>query len=705
MMKRKAAGMFAIIMAAQLCLTPCAGVKVQAAQSEEGQMFGDSPEYAETFEEASVPDVQSAENPEENEFGDDNVFSDEDVEIFSAEDTDELPETMQELVLNVQDGEDITVKLNTLLAQARDKATDEKQCKVIIPPGNYTLTGTLHMYSNIYLYAEGATITKTSPRKEILLRLGETQKSAGGYEGYHNITIDGGIWDSNYECVEDKEDPGGFVGFRIGHATNVTVKNVTFLNNLKSHFLELAGVKDAEITGCTFKGYWKNFEGGGQECIQLDACMPRIFPGYLPYDGSVCENIVIKDNVFEDVFAGIGSHSMMFDKPYKNITISNNRFSNLRKRAVWCLNYQDTVVTGNTMDNVGGGVYVRSLYTRNAHTASGQEVSSGGNQYAENILIADNQITVLDPTVIDGKQWNGYGIWITGEVSLGSAGESIPSEDDDPENTANPTTNGVPAGRYIVRGVTARNNRISGNCDGIKLTLAEDCTCRGNTVRLSGGQVYNCTGIGVMKGSNIRLSYNDLSGGNGCGIYMSGTEGLQKTCQIYGNTVSGFAKDGILAARLSSGSRVERNKASANGKNGILVKDTAKSVVDGNYAFKNKERGILLQKCGSAMVADNFVSENNINGIELNVKSDNSVVQGNICGSNKKSGLRIAGSQGISVDGNSFRSNKSYAAEFICSRISSYKKNSCNGNGHSDHIHIKGSKVPGNLKNPRNNKK
>ena len=152
--------------------------------------------------------------------------------------------------------------------------------------------------------------------------------------------------------MEDKGGPGGFVGFRIGHATNVTVKNVTFLNNLKSHFLELAGVKNAEITGCTFRGYWKEFTGGGQECIQLDACMPRIFPGYLPYDGSVCENIVIKDNTFEDVFAGIGSHSMMFDKPYKNITISNNRFNNLKKRAIWCLNYQDTVVTGNTMTNV-----------------------------------------------------------------------------------------------------------------------------------------------------------------------------------------------------------------------------------------------------------------------------------------------------------------------------------------------------------------
>ena len=695
MRNRKAAGIFSIIMAAQLCLTPYTGTDVQAAQMEE-QLFGDSSESVENFEDNS--DVQSAENPAESEagkeFGDDEGFGDGEAETFSDETSDQPQETMQELVLNVQDGEDLTEKLNTLLAEARDKATDEKQCKVIIPPGSYTLTGTLHMYSNIYLYAEGATITKTSPRKEILLRLGDSQTSVGGYDGYRNITIEGGTWDANYESVEDKEGPGGFVGFRIGHATNVTVKNVTFLNNLKSHFLELAGVKNAEVTGCTFKGYWKDFEGGGQECIQIDACMPRIFPGYLPYDGSVCENIVIKNNTFEDVFAGIGSHSMMFDRPYKNITICDNQFTNLKKRAVWCLNYQDTTVIGNIMNDVGGGVYVRSVYTRNTHTASGQEVSSEGNQYSENILIADNRITVKDPTVIDGKQWDGYGIWISGEVSLGSAGEIIPSEDDDPENTANPATNGVPAGRYIVRGVTARNNTISGNCDGIKITLAEDCTCRGNIIRLSENHTYNNMGIGVTKGSNIRLSYNNISGGNGYGIYAAGTEAAKKTCLIYGNTVSGFEKDGILAEGLASGSRIERNKVSTSARNGIVVKNTGKSIINGNYTFKNKERGLLLKKCESADVTDNFASGNGINGIELNVKSNNSRVQGNICGSNKKSGLRIAGCDGSTVDGNSFRSNKFYAAEFISSRISSYKNNNFDGNGHSDRIRIKNSKMP-----------
>ena len=272
MMKRKTAVIFGIIIAAQLCLTPYAGVKVQAAELEEGQMFEDSSEDSETFGDVSIPDTQSAEKTEENEFGDDDGFSDGDVETFSAEDADQFRENMQELVLNVQDGEDITVKLNTLLAQARDKATDEKQCKVIVPPGNYTLTGTLHMYSNIYLYAEGATITKTSPRKEILLRLGDTKKSAGGYEGYRNITIDGGTWDSNYECVEDKEGPGGFVGFRIGHATNVTVKNV-----IPKH-LEATTAKLEEI-GCEVE------EFGDAVRVRASKRLHRTHVKTLPYPG------------------------------------------------------------------------------------------------------------------------------------------------------------------------------------------------------------------------------------------------------------------------------------------------------------------------------------------------------------------------------------------------------------------------------------
>ena len=95
MMKRKTAVIFGIIIAAQLCLTPYAGVKVQAAELEEGQMFEDSSEDSETFGDVSIPDTQSAEKTEENEFGDDDGFSDGDVETFSAEDADQFRENMQ----------------------------------------------------------------------------------------------------------------------------------------------------------------------------------------------------------------------------------------------------------------------------------------------------------------------------------------------------------------------------------------------------------------------------------------------------------------------------------------------------------------------------------------------------------------------------------------------------------------------------------
>ena len=49
MMNRTAAGIFGIIMAAQLCLTPYAGVNVQAAQQEEEQLFEDASESDGSF--------------------------------------------------------------------------------------------------------------------------------------------------------------------------------------------------------------------------------------------------------------------------------------------------------------------------------------------------------------------------------------------------------------------------------------------------------------------------------------------------------------------------------------------------------------------------------------------------------------------------------------------------------------------------------
>ena len=85
------------------------------------------------------------------------------VQLYGSASEGELG-TYQTVTLEIEDGQDITAPLNTLFLQLKEQASEETPCKVIIPPGNYKLTGTLCMYSNMYLYAKGATITKTCRR-------------------------------------------------------------------------------------------------------------------------------------------------------------------------------------------------------------------------------------------------------------------------------------------------------------------------------------------------------------------------------------------------------------------------------------------------------------------------------------------------------------------------------------------------------------
>ncbi|EJW92938.1 hypothetical protein EVA_18955, partial [gut metagenome] len=58
-----------------------------------------------------------------------------------------------------------------------------------------------------------------------------------------------------------------------------------------------------------------------------------------------------------------------------NIFIVDNKFRNIKKRAVWCLNYVDSKVENNIMEKVGGGHlhprHVQPQYKRWADRTSG----------------------------------------------------------------------------------------------------------------------------------------------------------------------------------------------------------------------------------------------------------------------------------------------------------------------------------------------
>lgn len=558
------------------------------------------------------------------------------------------------VTLQIKDGEDITAPLNTLLWKLKDKATDENPYKIIIPPGNYNLTGTLCMYSNMYLYAQGATITKTSVNKHILLRLGNTLESEGGYNGYRNIVIDGGTWDFNYKIVKEKDAPGGFVGFSIGHAANVTVKNATFLNNLKSHFLEFGGIKNARITGCTFRGYYKNYVKGGQECIQIDCCTDEnnVFPQYQPYDGTTCEDFVIEDNVFEDVFAGLGTHSMMAGKTYKRITVRDNTFHNVKKRCIEFLNYEDSVAEDNTMVNVGTGVEVSAVNLKNTHKTKGYN-GGPGTSANRNIRVTGNYISLSKTSSIGGYAWICSGINVLGYNMKRNGGV-------------------IPKGIYSIKGITVEDNRVTGYGNGIRMTLSDSGTLNNNRIKVKNTSAFSNLGISAEDSRGTAIRKNTVSGTANAGVYVYDgvyVKKSQKKNIISGNVVSAAGGDGIYLGSMAAPSTVEKNTVKSTGGSGIRVNAGKNVNIFSNSSSKNKNHGIKIEYATGGIRA-----------------------KSNRVFSNKKSGILIWKSRVTEISGNKADKNKGNGIYAYTSVIPVMKSNSFSGNGKIQAVYAKSCK-------------
>lgn len=614
----------------------------------------------------------------------------------------EVPEGVREVTLDVAEGEDIAWKLNGMLIKMKDRATDEAPCKVIIPPGNYTVTKTICTYSNIHIYAVGAKITKTSPEKRMLLRLGNKEGSEGGYDGYRNVTIEGGTWDINFETIPNKEEPGGCTGFRLGHATNVLIKDVTLLNSLKSHLVELAGIKNARITGCTFSGYWLPYEGGAQECIQMDICHEKYFPNYSPSDRSVCENIYIEGNTFENAFAGVGCHSMSFGKPFKSIVIRNNTFRNIRKRAVWLTNSVDSVVEKNSMLNVGGGVYARSMYSHCAYINEGQNAVSTGNQYPMNLTVRNNEIVLNKPEVIGEGPWKSFGIYLGGENCVSAE-------------------NNIPDGVYPIKNVTVVNNKISGPGKGVVCVLAEKSRISDNVLELEKEPEYGNMGI-ILGGSNYNtVAKNEIRGCSGPGIYIyRGTSkysrpGKYNTASA--NVISDCSGDGIAVNRTCDRAKVEKNTVTDVTGNGISVWSNTKTSVTGNKISKCAASGIMVAEGDGTYVEGNRVSASAGDGIRTDEKNkrlsvkrntiskssgdgimmgggNESVISENTITSGKKNGISIANSKSVSVYKNTIKSNKAYGIIGKNSSVKTLKSNTLKKNGYTNAIYAINTSLP-----------
>ncbi|WP_129663743.1 NosD domain-containing protein [Phytoactinopolyspora endophytica] len=251
-----------------------------------------------------------------------------------------------------------------------------------------------------------------------LLRTGETttllsngprdgsDTTTGGYDGPGDIIVEGGVWDVNVD-----NNPRPAWGIVFGHARNITVQDLEIRNVPEWHAIEYNAIYNGLIQNCSLIRATPRANGPwNAEALSIDLA----YPGLQPFgagDYTPSEMIRIIGNHCEDWPTFAGCHSGYGGVWHNQFVISDNTMTNLSYWGVSLRNASRAVITGNTMFDVGGGVWLRPTTVPEL-----QSVTS--------IVISDN---VIDTTTrnegirLAGQSESGedgqiYGASVTGNV-------------------------------------------------------------------------------------------------------------------------------------------------------------------------------------------------------------------------------------------------------------------------------------------------
>lgn len=245
---------------------------------------------------------------------------------------------------------------------------------------NYKITSTLRLKKDTILDLNGATITSTAKR---MLFNFLTTDTFTAYNGNGNITIENGTL------------IGGSIAF--GHGENIKFENVTFLNCMNDHIMEVCACKNYVVESCRFIGM-ADSRTSVYEYINLDMAIHGAFP-HLPdgsafYDGMKNDGVKVNNCYFslgEGAFAygfnAMGVHGGGgVSTPHKNITFTNNTVKGFTGCGFRANDMQNVYIFGNNIDVSGDGIRVGDvvqsanvLIKANVISASGTAITKGNN--------------------------------------------------------------------------------------------------------------------------------------------------------------------------------------------------------------------------------------------------------------------------------------------------------------------------------------
>ncbi|MCI8682006.1 MAG: hypothetical protein HFH50_03255 [Lachnospiraceae bacterium] len=519
--------------------------------------------------------------------------------------------------------------------QEQNKKGNQAIYTVSVPAGTYSIDAPLYLYSNTHLALAPGAVMKNTGIGTSLLRLGRDGEIYSGTSGFRNITIEGGTWTAEFR--------DGSSLLRMAHGKNIVIKNAVFQDVKNEHHIEAAGIDGFTVTGCTFSGYVKTIESDEllMEALEIDIMGgEKFFPGYEKYDYTPMTNVTVSNNVFKNLFRGVGTHSLVRGSYFENIKVQNNRFENIADYAVLATNYRNSSIAGNTMVNVGAGIYFCNVQTLGRMVTPTPALKFNTDSQSR---IEKNTITLkaVNQTV------NRCGIRAEGDE-----GNYIIRSLTITGNTINASTGGHGILGSYIKDCTISGNAVTGKntlskaYKGIRLTYSANVPISGNTVK-------NMSDHGITvtdKSQSCPISKNNVSGSKGAGIIV--TEG-SKGCSISGNQISSNKKNGIFVSGGGS-SGISGNRVSSNKGTGISVSGSSTPVaVSKNTVEKNSKYGISIGKGTGYSVADNGkISENGRHGIYFSGCSNVEAVRNKVT-SNKKSGIVMSKVTGGRVESNS----------------------------------------------------
>ena len=253
-----------------------------------------------------------------------------------------------ELVINARDygakGDGIaddSESLVTALMAAKGKT-------LLIPPGNYNVKTYLEIQEGTTVMGYGATLTRDDFYGLRITNYPYGDLVTSGYKGFGNINVFGLTIDSAADVMPE----GPHNTMSMVHAENILIQDVTFLNSIGHHTLELNAIKNGRVINCNFLGHLAVSGLGNNEALQIDVANGNQ-SGLA--DNTPCVDILVQGCTFKgykDIPAaavGVGAHAKPTAGYYKNIQIVNNVFEGQSRAAIAPFFFEDSVISGNTI--------------------------------------------------------------------------------------------------------------------------------------------------------------------------------------------------------------------------------------------------------------------------------------------------------------------------------------------------------------------